>query len=76
MALLFQKYDFEVVVKPRMLNAGTDHLLHILSGEDVGNLDDNLPNAQLFIVKMVDDYFLDIVQFLSTRMAPSDMTVA
>jgi hypothetical protein len=33
-------------------------------------------DAQLFAVKMVDDYFADIVQFLSTGMAPSDMTVA
>jgi hypothetical protein len=51
-------------------------IYHILSGEDAGNLDDNLPDAQLFAVKMVDDYFSDIMQFLSTGMAPSDMTVA
>jgi hypothetical protein len=57
------------------LNAGPDHLSCILSGEDAGNLDDNLPDAQLFAVKMVDDYFSDIVQFLSTGMAPSEMTV-
>jgi hypothetical protein len=73
---MFQEYDFEVVVKPGKLNAGPDHLSCILSGEDVGNLDDNLPDAQLFAVKMVDDYFTDIMQFLSTGMAPSDMTVA
>jgi hypothetical protein len=73
--LLFQKYDFEVVVKPGKINEGPDHLLHILSGEEVGNLDDSLPDAQLFLVKMVDDYFTDIVQFLSTGMAPSDMTI-
>jgi hypothetical protein len=42
----------------------------------VGNLDDNLPYAQLFAVKMVDDYFSDIVKFLSTQMAPSEMKVA
>jgi ABC-type antimicrobial peptide transport system ATPase subunit len=33
-------------------------------------------NAQLVAVKMVDDYFTDIVQFLSTRMALSNMTMA
>jgi hypothetical protein len=74
--LLFQEYDFEVVVKPRKLNAGPDHLSHILSGEDAGNLDDNFLDAQLFAVKMVDDYFSDIMQFLSTGMAPSEMIVA
>jgi hypothetical protein len=54
--LLFQEYDFEVVVKPWKLNAGLDHLLRILSGEDVGNLDEILPDAQLFVVNMVGDY--------------------
>jgi hypothetical protein len=53
--LLFQEYDFEVVVKPGKLNAGMDHLSHILSGEDAGNLDHSLPNAHLFTVNMVDD---------------------
>jgi hypothetical protein len=61
-------------VKPRKLNVGPDHLSRILSGEDAGNLVDNLPYSQLFVVKMVDDYFADIMQFLSIRMAPSDMT--
>jgi hypothetical protein len=73
--LLFQEYDFEVVVKPGKLNAGPDHLSCILSGEYARNLDENFPYAQVFAVKMVDDYFLEIVQFLSIGMAPSDMTV-
>jgi hypothetical protein len=73
---LFQEYDFEVVLKPGKLNARPDHLSSILSGKDAGNLYDNLPNAQLFVVKMVDDYFSDIVQFLSKGMAPLDMAVA
>jgi hypothetical protein len=53
--LLFQEYDFEVVAKPKKLNAGLDHLSHILSREGARNLNDNLPDAQLFVVKMVDD---------------------
>jgi hypothetical protein len=63
-------------VKPRKLNAGLDHLSRILSREDEGNQDENLSDAQLFSVKMVDDYFADIVQFLSMGRAPSDMIVA
>jgi hypothetical protein len=54
---LFQEYDFEVVVKPGKLNVGPDHLSCILLGEDAGNLDDILLDAQLFAFKMVDDYF-------------------
>jgi hypothetical protein len=52
---LFHEHDFEVVVKQRKLNAGLDHLSLILSGEYASNLDDILPDAQIFVVKMVDD---------------------
>jgi hypothetical protein len=31
--LLFQEYDFEVIVKPGKLNTGPDHLSHILTGK-------------------------------------------
>jgi len=55
--LLFQEYDFEVIMKPRKLNTGPDHLSCILIGEDAGNVDDNLPDVKLFVVQMVDDYF-------------------
>jgi hypothetical protein len=74
--LLFQEYDFEVIVKPGNLNAGLDHLLCILIGEDACNLDDNFSDALLFAVMMVDNYFPNIIEFLSTGMAPSMMTDA
>jgi len=73
--LLFQEYDFEVIVKPGKMNAGLDHLSCILTGEDVGNLNDNFPDAKLLTVMMVDDYFVDIVEFLNTGMDPSKMTI-
>jgi hypothetical protein len=75
-ALIISGIHFEVIVKLGKLNAGPNHLSCILSGEDVGNLDDNFPDVQLFAVRMVDDYFSDIVQFLNTGMAPSEMIVA
>jgi hypothetical protein len=74
--LLFQEYDFEVVFKLGKMNGGPNHLSHILSREDAGNLDDSFIDVKLFAINMVDGYFLDIVQFLSTCMAPSEMTVA
>jgi hypothetical protein len=73
--LLFQEYDFEVIVKPEKMNAGLDHLSWILIGEDAGNLEDSFPDAQLFVVEMVDDYFVEIVEFLHTGVAPYGMTV-
>ena len=47
--LLFQEYDFEVVVKPGRLNAGPDHLSHIETGEEPTNLEEGLPDAQLLL---------------------------
>jgi len=74
--LLFQEYDFEVVVNLGRLNNGPDHLSRIESGEDPISLEDELPDAQLFSVSMVDEYFVDIVDFLSSGMAPTHCTIA
>jgi hypothetical protein len=65
-----------VIVKLGKLNSGPDHLSCILTGEDARNLDENIPNAHLFIVQMVNDYFIDIVQFLIIGVAPPDFTTA
>ena len=43
--LLFQEFDFEVIVKPGRLNVAPDHLSWIESGEEPASLDDNLPDA-------------------------------
>ena len=64
--LLFQEYDFEIIVKLGRLNVGPDHLSRIDSGEEPSNLDDNLPDAPLFSIQIVDDYYADIIQFLTT----------
>ena len=69
--LLFQEYDFEVIVKPRRLNAGPDHLSQIKTGEEPTNLEEGFPDAHLFTVHVVDNQFVDIIHFLTTR-TPSE----
>ena len=59
--ILFQEYDFEIIVKSGRLNLGPDHLSRLESGEEPTSLDEGLPDAQLFSIHMVDDYFQDIV---------------
>ena len=73
--LLFQEYDFEIIVKPRRLNAGLDHLSYIETGEEPTNLEEGLPYAQLFTIKVVDVHFADIIQFLTTGVAPAKYSV-
>ena len=43
--LLFQEFDFEVIVKPGQVNVRPNHMLRIESGEEPTILEDNLPNA-------------------------------
>ena len=43
--LLFQEFDFEVIVKLGQLNVGPDHLSRIESGEEPTSLEDNFPNV-------------------------------
>ena len=69
-SLLFQEYDFEIIVKPGRLNPGLDHLSRLESGEKPIDLEDNLPNAQLFSIQVADDYFADITKFLVIGNAP------
>ena len=73
--LLFQKYNFEVVVKPGRLNTGPDHLSHIKIGEEPTNLEEGLPNTQLFAVCVVDGHLEDIIHFLTTGIALDGYTI-
>ena len=42
--LLFQEYDFEIIVKLGKLNAGPDHLSRLELGEEPISLEDCLPD--------------------------------
>lgn len=55
-----------MIVKPGTLNVGRDHLSKIEIGEEPTNLEEGLLDAQLFIVHIANDHFVDIIQFLST----------
>jgi hypothetical protein len=73
--LLFQEYDFEIIVKPGRMNKGLDHLSGLEHGEKPTSLEDTKPDAQLLSIRKVDDHFTDIVQYLSRGMAPSEYTI-
>jgi hypothetical protein len=73
--MLFQEYDFEIVVKPERMNKGPDHLSRLEHREEPTSLEDTLPDAQLLDIRKVDDQFAEIVQFLSTGMTPHKYTI-
>jgi hypothetical protein len=57
------------------MNKGPDHLSRLEHGEEPTSLEDTLPDAQLLAIRKVDDHFVEIVQFLSTRMESCEYTV-
>jgi len=67
---LFQEYDFEVIVKLGRLNAGPDHLSRNVTGEEPTSLKEGLSDVQLFVLRVADNKFADIIQFLTTGTAP------
>lgn len=44
------------------------------TGEEPSNMDEGFPNAQLIMVHVVDDHFIDIIHFLTMGMAPKGYT--
>jgi hypothetical protein len=69
---LFQEFDFEVIVKLGKLNAGLDHLSRITNGEEPTNIEETFLDTQLFSVQVDDEYFGDIIQYLSTEAVPQE----
>ena len=74
--LLFQEFDFEIIVNPGRLNAGLDHLSHVDNGEEPTNIDDRLPDVQLFRVDIAEDHYAPIIHFLATGVASEDMSTS
>jgi hypothetical protein len=65
-----------VILKLGKLNAGHDHLSRVTNGEEPTNLEDNLLDVQLFSVQIVDEYFVDIIEYLSTGITPQYFNTA
>jgi hypothetical protein len=59
--LLFQEFEFEVIVNLGKLNAGPHHLSRVTNGEEPMNLEYNFSDAQLFSVQIADELFAYII---------------
>jgi hypothetical protein len=68
--LLFQEFELG------KLNAGPDHLSRVTNGEEPTNLEENFLDPQLFSVQVVDDFFVDIIEYLSIGIAPQEFSTA
>jgi hypothetical protein len=57
------------------MNKGLYHLSRLEHGEEPTSLEDTLPDEKLLSIRKVDDHFTEIVQFLSTVMAPHEYKI-
>ena len=74
--ILFQEFDFEIIVNPGGLNVGRDHLSRIKTSEELTNIEDGLPDAQLFQGDMEDNHYSSIIQFSATGIAPEEISTS
>ena len=68
--LLFQEFEFEVVVWPGKANVRPNHLLRVKSSEDPTWIDDDLPDTHLFRVEAILAKLVEISQYLQEGKAP------
>ena len=62
--MLFQEFEFEVIIRPGKTNVGLDHLSRIELGEDPTGIEDDLPDAHLFRVEAIPSELVEIGQYL------------
>ena len=62
-------------MKPGRLNVGPDHLSRLESGEEPTSLEDSLLDAQLFSIQITNNYFKDIIDFLTTGTVPAEYSM-
>ena len=54
--MLFQEFTFEVIVKPRKSNVGSDHLCRLEWGELGWSIDYEFPDAHMFRIEVFPEY--------------------
>jgi hypothetical protein len=59
--LIFQEYDFEIIVNPGRMNKVPNHLSRLEHKEESTSLEDALSDAQLLAIRNIDDHFIEIV---------------
>jgi len=72
--LLFQEFEFDVVVRPGRENVGPDHLSRVETGEEAVGIEDELPDAHLFRIEAIPHGLADIAQFLEAGRAPEEFS--
>jgi hypothetical protein len=57
------------------MNKGLDHLSWLEHGEEPTSLEDTIPDEKFLDNRRIDDHFVQIVQFMSTGITPSEYII-
>ena len=71
--LLFQSFEFEIIVRPGKANVGPNYLSRIDIGEEVNGIEDDLLDALMFKIESISSELAETTQFLENGQAPEGM---
>ena len=77
--LILMEFDFTIAVKKGRTHVLADHMSRIPNGEKSVGVDDDLPDAPLFLVDLVPEWAEEICHYLTNGLptdAPIDMSKA
>ncbi|KAH9751265.1 hypothetical protein KPL71_014224 [Citrus sinensis] len=74
--LLLQEFNLEIRDKKGTENLVADHLSRLTTSEEAAPLKDDFPDEHLFVTQGMVPWYADIVNYLVTRILPSDLTRA
>ena len=70
--LLLQEFTFTINVRPRKKHLNADHLSRLSNVLGNTPIDDNLPDAALFVVEVISADYSEIIQYLTFQTFPLD----
>ena len=72
--LLLQEFQYTIIVRPGKQHANADHLSRLTDKLGDDPINDELPDAQLFVVEVVSNEYADIINYLSLQILPPHFT--
>ena len=64
--LLLQEFTFKIIVRPGKKHVSADHLSRLKIGEPANGMNADFPDAQLFQIVVLPEWYKSIGEYLST----------
>lgn len=70
---MLQEFSFKIIVRPGKSHVSADHLSRIKIGEPPEGVNDDFPDAQLFQIAVLPQWYTSIGEYLSTGQFSREM---